>query len=278
MSATLADIQRKYGGEVYPIYKDISYEPYMENVNAGGYVGVVLRDEKKDLILCNICEGWYSQLHTNKHLRVHNITTQEYREKFQILKGVQMQSKRISKMQSKKAMGNKNFLKQHGFSNKKERSSFQQKANTESNKSRKTIGYRNFKGYCPAQIIARIKIVESIVGRQPLDFDLRQYDVRLNRYLRYHFGSCTKGLNYYGFSKQSKKHHKALGLKGARYSDVELLGKLRRYVVDNDKQPAYKDFKEGSPSATTYINRFGSWRRAKMMAGLDQLLAEVKSK
>ncbi len=62
---------------------------------------------------------------------------------------------------------------------------------------------------------------------------------------------------------------------------INLIDSLREYVMKNKKIPLAKDKKTDtglSFSIRTYKNHFGSWNRAKMMAGLDQLLAEIKVK
>jgi len=72
---------------------------------------------------------------------------------------------------------------------------------------------------------------------------------------------------------------KALGLNftnNRRYNESDLIGSLRSFVIKYKRMPYVKDCFDELPSITTFMHRFGSWNKARIMAGLDQLLAEVK--
>jgi 3-polyprenyl-4-hydroxybenzoate decarboxylase len=55
------------------------------------------------------------------------------------------------------------------------------------------------------------------------------------------------------------------------YSDKELIKILKKFNRQNGRLPLSKDMKRinGYPSIEVYMNRFGSWNKALLAAGLD---------
>ena len=64
---------------------------------------------------------------------------------------------------------------------------------------------------------------------------------------------------------------------GHKYEDAYLLGALRKYVIDNGEMFQGRPEDNGLPNIGTYIKHFGSWRRAKTLAGLNDLLRELNN-
>ena len=276
MPATLADIQRKYGESVYPDYKDQAFEPYMENDSGHGYLGVVLRDREKDLIICNECGAWVKMLGTHlRNCQRYNVTdhsvfnVNDYREKYGIFKKWALCSKSVSKRHREHALKNPHFIK--SMANKTAFDGSRKEQRKSSANAHRNMAYKNKHGSCPDQIKARLEKVAKIVGRDVRDNDLRKYDPKLRKMFEYHFGTANKGIVKYGYNPPSKKGE-------FRVKESSLIEELRRFVTLNIRLPLTRDCSHLLQySSKTYLKRFGSWRRTKMMAGLDQLLAEVKS-
>lgn len=320
MTATLADIQAKYGDSVYPLYKDEMHAPYMENEKikdpivefdnrvaslsmskipqqsiakhlgvattkiteslrktggtvtevpeiSVGYKGVVLVDENNDgKVQCSECGKWFKML--GPHLnRDHKINTTEYKDKHGLSRRVALCSKQTSEKFSKNTEGilQNSLWKKNPERMKKILLEVNKKAVEERKKTKDKIQTKNRYGLCDAQITSRLLIVRDMVGkpnlREVTNRDLQKYDANLYNAMKNKYGSFKNACNSLGI-----KH---LGMN--KYEDSELIAKLRNYVMVKKNIPSSTKFDK-----QIYRRYFGSWRRAKMMAGLDQLLQEVK--
>ena len=280
MPATLADIQKKYGDSVYPLYKGEA--PYMENDNGIGYKGVVMHDEDEDKVQCSECGKWFSDLGT--HLGAHGhsshgITVKDYREKHGLLTSVQLCSKRKSRLLSEnmKKRWRRGDMDNSLKNLEKGRVDHGEKIKA----SKQKMQHKNKFGYCDAQIAARIVIVRDQASKQDISnlamSDIQKYDHPLYKALVRKYGSLKLAVGALGLSSRLRKK---------RYTDSEIIALLRNWVMEHKKIPAANDItarknpiKVGGGynlGIGTIYNHFGSWRRAKMMAGLDQLLQEVK--
>jgi len=276
MPATLADIQRKYGESVYPLFKDEMYEPYMETNNGIGYKGVVLYDELEDKIQCSVCGKWFRRL--SSHLKIHKINTEEYRKENGLNLRTPLCSKEQSSFYSKngKESWKKNKkkiirqLRRNAILNKDKR--VKEKISKRVKISASSVMYKNRYGLCDAQMVARLVIVRDMCGKKDLS------DVSVH-YLRTHDYALWKAfIKEYGSYSLARK---ALGLKRwykKIFSDATLIAGLRLFVKKEKREPMTTDLgggeknKNGLATQETYRKYFGSWRRAKMMAGLKQLL------
>jgi len=261
MPATLADIQKKYGDSVYPLYKEQMHEPYMENDN-GGYEGVVLYDDNKDLVRCDECGVWKQDL--NRHLTIHKMTVEDYKEKYELLRGTPLISKRLSEIRRETALNN---IKTGRV--KSPTAEVQYKAALSPKRLGRTYRtqHKNKYALCEAQIEARLQVVLKQSGREELtSADVWKYDNKLRATL----------ISRYGSLEEFCSQHKITKNQG--YLDAEVIGMLRSWVLTNKKIPTQIVIRKETtlPSIHTVVKHFGSWRRAKMMAGLDQLLEEVK--
>ena len=82
MPATLFDIQKKYGNDVFPPYKGV--EPFMENKNGIGYQGVVLYNQIEDKVQCNECVKWFKSVGSHVFMK-HGMTSKQYKKKYGLL-------------------------------------------------------------------------------------------------------------------------------------------------------------------------------------------------
>jgi hypothetical protein len=289
MAATLADIQRKYGNDVELIYKDVSYEPYMEA--GSGYLGDLLYNKKADKIKCHECDDnaesdWFKKI-TPSHLKKHHNykgkqPVMDYKIKFGLGLGTPLCSKGLSKKLSDAQMGNKSnvdrFLKIRHHSE-KETEKMRQLRTSKRRASTFSPQVRNMTNTCQAQMQKRFLILSQLVNRAPTANDCRKYDRGLLEYCEKHYGGFNKG-------------KLALGVKTNppyvwnKYTEEKLIADLRGFVIKKSflPTPAGNYWKEKwyseiiKANYQTYRRAFGSWRRAKMMAGLDRLLEQVKEK
>lgn len=260
MPATLADIQAKYGDEVYPLYKELMYEPYSET-DSGGYGGCVLYDKSLGKIRCEECGKWYISL--ERHLILHNITVRDYKLKHELLLKTPLISPSLSEKRSIAGLESK---KRHGMPRLKFNTSHK-------NITRKSTGFRNKLNLCDAQILCRLEVVRKM-GGELTSSNLAKYDKGLYKYLVYKLYSVDAVCKKYEIKRTNNS---GIGLRG-RTDEMEIISELRKWVIRYGIIPNHNDLKRkfGLPSWQTIYNYFGSWKRAKMMAGLDQLLEEGK--
>lgn len=272
MPATLADIQRKYGESVYPLYKDQMHEPYMEGDNGIGYKGVVMYDEVDDKVQCAECGKWFKFI-TEGHLRTHQTNQLDYRKTYGINKSTPLCTPSFSStmrdltFERIKQVGKKwGFPKGNKHGNKISK--------TENMESHTTSQYKNKYGLCDAQIAARMVIVAKSVGKDITNIttkDINKYDRRLYAVMYSRFGSINNAAKHLGINSTRIR---------GNFEDAEIISLLRNFVVNTKRLPKETDCTNSNklPNKKTIITHFGSWSRAKMMAGLDQLLEEVKNK
>ena len=267
MPATLADIQKKYGDTVYPRYKDQMHEPYMDNENEKGYQGVVLYDEKKDKVLCHICGKWFVFL--GAHIKdAHGMLSDEYREVGGLTKGIPLCSPGYSKKRSINAKEGK--YGEYATNLKRGRKYPKKPTSKVLKRAKSMMAFKNQYGYCSAQITAGL-IAVRVASKKKLARDVTMGDIqKYNRPLASHL------IRVYGDTKTVVKKFNLKKYDGVKFDDVELLEQLRGFVRKNKRKPTNKDRGVGIASYSTYLRRFGSFRKAKIVAGLDQLLAEVK--
>ena len=199
----------------------------------------------------------------------------EYRDKNQLFRNTALCSKGHSRKRSKiareKNLGRKLVFCQETSSKKGRESAAR---NGSQKKMRSKAAYKNKKGLCDAQIVARLLVVKDMSGKKSIDKvtvgDIRKFDKKLRHVLVRRHGNTKEFVNKYGLQKTGRRNK--------RYEDVELIAELRKFVLRKKRMPVRDDFGRcnGLAHRTTFYKYFGSLRRAKMMAGLDQLLAEVK--
>lgn len=267
MPATLADIQEKYGDSVYPLYKDQMHEPYMECENGNGYLGVVLYDRDQDKIISHLSGKPIKKINKSHLVKYGMNSFDEYRQKFGLNKNVPLQSVYISEKQRHTAVGNIKAKKMNDGGTKRMalKASKIAAIKATSRPAKNTVMWKNKSGLCDAQIAARLTVIKEIVGSPNITSGhVLKYDKKLYYQVYEREGGIKGLLERLNIIPAQEWGHK--------YDDAFLLGRLRKFVLDNKRIPTSSDFDRGA-----FYKHFGSWRRAKMMAGLDQLLAEVKA-
>lgn len=272
MPATLADIQRKYGNTIDILYKDLNVEPFMENKEfQNAYDGILLYRQVSGKLMCPICKGEYFSLGQHIYAK-HGMNSSEFRDKMGLPVNLPLCNKMVSRKISDSKWGQRKNNTKYLPTAKGENSMFIKKYRLAHKKAikkfRDSAFFKNKHGYCAAQIKHRLDTVKSLVHKTTLsevtNIDLIKYDNNLYNFLKRNYGTIEKGILKFGLTYVGK----------FKYDRVKLITALRNYVVKHHKIPTTKDPGE-LPDKNTFTKHFGSWRRAIMTAGLDQLLKEV---
>jgi hypothetical protein len=250
-------------------------EPLLElkKSDGFGYYGCILVSLDKQFIQCHICGKLFSHLGTHVGTK-HKMRAEEYRNKFLLAKTTALVSEtqrqrmkehmlkviqRLSPEEKKQFYLNKVQMLRNGS---KLRRKYQPKESLES---------KNKKGTCPDQLIAKIHEAHKKLGRTP---SLAEFiDITDGqRYKHLIFTTFGSWLNALKIAKLQPKERK-LDYVRHEYSDEELLEYLSLYAQENGKLPTATDCKRGLlPDYNVYIRHFGSFPRARELAGVYQFI------
>lgn len=261
MPATLADTQAQEETDIEFMYK--GEPPYMEEDNGIGYKGTVLVKKSTGELQCGECGKWFIAL--GVHLRSHKITAREYKTKHGLYQKDGLVSREVSRIMSETGMEN----------HKKNKISFK-KGNKQGRKKTgaihygRTIQYKNERALCDKQIEGRLEVVMKMAGKTSFSqletSDIRKFDRKLYQTVRNRDGGFERfvGIDIRAFSRE--------------YDKESLIAKLRLFVLNNGFIPKVETAgrKNKLPSFGTYLKYFGSWERAKAIAGLHELLSDIK--
>jgi hypothetical protein len=143
------------------------YIPPFEPIKDGfGYMGVIMEDYKTGKIQCHICGEWLEIF--NSHLKSkHNITSNEYREKFGLLRSTALRSKKMRLKQSQVMI---DLRKQKKFQN-----YFPRKNSFAGNRKNKpkSLEHKNKFGVCDLQIIEKVMELGKELNKTPTLVDLK---------------------------------------------------------------------------------------------------------
>lgn len=244
--------------DIETIFKAIP--PLTEIENGFGFLGVILRNKVIDKLQCHICGEWFDSLATHVFM-AHQMKSREYKTKFGLPNGYGLVNKRISEAFSQRQLTEKNLTHlskirtpthKKVLKTYKERSLFVSKA-------RRNSSFQNKLGVCSEQILRRYLIVADIVGRDPTQKDLIEYDESLWRVIRRrHNDSLNEFRRVHGFNEIKKFPIQ---------DEVKLIAAIRKRA--NGHVPRSSDFRYGSPNVCTIRKYFGSWSKALVAAGFD---------
>jgi len=225
-----------------------------------GYRGVLLRDKTTDLVQCHICGHWVTAVLSHSRI-AHKICGYEYRRKFSLPLSYPLCSRRYSlkrrEMMLARIENNKNEFNR--FVSKKASNRSRVRALLYG---RNSMAFLNRLGNCPEQVLNRYLIVCDLVGgeatpKQVKDNDSRLYGIINNRYGGFPEFRKNNGLTERLVKKPSTK--------------IKLINELRKWVIRYERIPMRRDFELANDehySYDTYIDKFGSWRRALATAGI----------
>ena len=246
-----------YNENIESIFK--AYPPFQKLDNGYGYKGILLRDTVNDLIQCHQCGQWKSFLPS--HLcRKHKIGAMDYKIKFGLPMTYPLCARGYSRIQSIKAIKNKNYVRLAEARKVIKNSKYGSKASRSYSKN--SPAWLNKYAICKEQVLRRYVTWADELGKEPSSSDLQRIDYKLLAAIFRHYGRFNKFKDENGFEVVKKY---------PTYKDDKLISLLRKFAKENHKMPRARYFNgsnsNGYPSHETYRARFGSWNRAIELAG-----------
>ena len=242
------------------LYK--AQSPFMDVPRGTGYLGVLMYDDAEDKIQCHICGKWFE--HLGKHVNMaHDESAMDYKIQFGLTQKTPLcsikysEARRLTMTENIKA---KKCANDGGAALKK---MIAARRKGQFLHGGKTLQRKNAHGLCDLQMRGRYEVVKKIVGKQPYEAHLRQYDLKLWAALLRRFGTLNKARAWLGEKQISNNHSREI-------SSADLIGHLRAFYFEHKRKPQVKDFPGGGliPGNSTYWKRFGSWTQALSAAGL----------
>jgi len=134
-------------------YIGLAKSPLMPNDNGIGFKGVKLQSPNRELIQCSECGEWMKSI-TGFHLKKHNLTTRQYKEKFGHNNSTALQSDMTSNFFAEK-MSETNILHKEEIEKSRKRNKGNLKLG--SGKRKNTMESMNNVGMCPEQLKEKVK-------------------------------------------------------------------------------------------------------------------------
>lgn len=258
------------------------YKLPLKNVEEGkgfGYYGALSFDTKSRL-QCHICGDLHDEL--GLHLRLHNISADDYRSKFQL----SFKTSLISERQREKRKVQMARL----WSSMTEDQRRARKAKSEKGRRKwwKTYTYKkgeltsetkNKRGTCPDQLLELIKIAANSYGRTPsiVEFEEFHKTTRFKPIIVRTYGSWNRAVKAAGWKPNMGRINSPKGIAKKKYSKEELLDLLHGYYEEHGVTPSASDSRRGFlPSERVFTTRFGSFPEARRQAGLPNWDLSIK--
>jgi len=233
-----------------------------------GNLGAFLYDDIEDKVQCHACGNWFKQI-TALHLRSKNCCGQvfnirEYKVKYGFPLDYPLCTPGISEKRVRIAIKS---IAQGNLQPYKPKTMRTKQCSRMANEARQelrsgsyhTIYARNKKRICHAQLKAAVLGIQNNLGHVPKQTEL---PFHLFKVLRHRYGTYNEALYELGVTKEARTWK-------SRYTDKELLEKLRSFKLEHGRAPVRSDCRRGIlPSGCAYRNHFGSWSRAKKLAGV----------
>ncbi len=178
-------------------YIGFSKSPLMPVENGHGFMGVKLQSENRFLIQCSVCGKWLKRI-TAKHLDLHSMTQDEYKQMYGLNKSTALVSDVESNKQSLLAYHVPEFKKHIGAST----NGFHKRRYIY--KPKNTIEKQNENGTCPLQL--KHNLIEYIkrFHRLPKANSTYNKDGFSSGTYKYRFGSLNNALKEYGLPVVTK--------------------------------------------------------------------------
>lgn len=244
-----------------------------------GYFGVVMQTEDLTKVQCHICGELFK--HLSGHIwQKHKMAVKDYKDKFQLARSTALTSEKmrwelkqktldwIASLSPEEKKAYIDRVRKNGFGNRSKTIA----ANKSRTGSKIALETKNKRGYCPDQLLDKIRKVSLELGKVPSkhEFIGACGSQRFVHQIYTTFGSWTKALELAGLDS-AKDTRSNGGTK--RYTSDELLEYLRIFTEENNQIPTQTDFRRGLlPSYETYIRRFGSINKARELADLDDII------
>lgn len=167
--------------------------PFLKVEGGFGFMGVLAEDSKSGLLQCHECGKWFQQLPSHYAQR-HGMTGVEYKDKFGLLMGTALKSKRIRVLQSKVIQGLQKAGKM-GVGNSLGKSPMVKGNKYAGNRKgiKKAMESQNSYGVCDLQIITKIQALARKLGKTPSLNELKEeYGQKLLSVMYMRYGSYIK--------------------------------------------------------------------------------------
>lgn len=234
-----------------------------------GYLGIILYNKSKDRIQCHVCGKFYRALSGSGHLKLHEMTNDEYKEKFEIDRTVVLcaegtREKHLNALLQREDYQDGTILKKLHKYTKSEEAKKQRKTAMLGKKRR--IYAKNKTGHCPEQLLDLIKKLHTKNNRVPNGEDFkREHKGKYFSSIIQTFGSYNKAVEKCGFEVPDKFRD--------AYKRDELIKYLQDFYKRFGRTACNTDFKRGYlPSTKVYIRVFGSLNKARQEAGVPVVI------
>lgn len=244
---------------VYKNYK----EPLRKNVTGFGYLGTVAETEDGQAIQCYECGKLFRKLNS-MHLKKHNLTIKEYKDKFEIAYSTPLACRAMRERQSvvyrqnispethQKAV--KALAKYRADVRAKKRSHIHSIQGS-------SLERKNKLGICPDQLLDKLKKLGDVSYRT-----LQKEDLAFLGNIIRTFGTLNKA--------KKLANIKVVGYEKFTYSEEHLVEAMRDFYKIHKRVPTCTDFKSENnlPNYKAYTARWGSINRARFMAGIPLII------
>lgn len=243
-----------------------------------GYFGAISITKDGTGIMCHVCGAIKENL--SLHLRQHDITTRQYREKFGLTLQTRLVSEKFRNASIERMLALRAKLEKEGSLEKITRICNEKRV--EDMKRRQANGTwkkgkthlkpedLNLRGICPDQLVEKIREAAKHYKATPSYAEFMAFH-QTNRFaapIRRTFGSWKEAVKKAGYEPKVRQFSKEGGR--IKYEDEELLEILSNFYKDNGRLPTLSDFKRGFlPTWEVYTKRFGSMAEARSRAGLQ---------
>lgn len=230
-------------------------EPLTASPTGFGYLGCIAYDKNETHTQCHIC-GWFFKSVGHHVNQQHDISTEEYRERFGLIRGKSLVATNTRK----------NYLRRWQELSPEERQRrIKELKNTAGrnhgvNRAKpKSLEKKNLEGTCPDQLLDKILKLKEKLGHTPTKTEFEREYRRDTKIVGRTFGSWTESLRVLGMSPRIGGH--------PAYSEETVLKMLRDFAKEYGREPYYRDVRHGHlPRSSVYIRLFGSWSKAKEIA------------
>jgi hypothetical protein len=234
---------------VYIGYK----EPLRPVINGHGFQGVISTNKKKTHIQCHI-DGYYFK-HLGIHVaKYHNISSNEYRERFGLSKQTSLTSTKLREKLVDVAHNMPDNIKKQRLEALARGRANQHKADR--TLYTKSLEQKNREGRCPDQLIDKIHQLHAKLGHTPTAREFRLHYRGMLGSIYLAFGTWRNAVKVAGLMPAHVGLH-------ARYNKEVLIKLLRDFNDRHGRRPSFSDMRNDyMPSQWTFTKYFGSWSNA----------------
>lgn len=254
----------------------VNYKEPLRSVKKGfGYLGALLMTLDGEKLQCHICGKLFSSLslHINQK---HDMDTKRYREKFDLARTTALVSESEREARKQRTLDYISSLspQQKRKHAEKARINYAKYLKTKpTTRFKIRLETKNKRGTCPDQLLQKIKDASAHYGYTPSKNEFIDY-CRSQRFVHLiytTFGSWSKAVKMAGF--QVRQGTGMIGKKRKDYSDEELLEYLQIFYQESGRVPTETDCRRGLiPSSESYTRRWGSFPKAREIAGLPKVI------